>query len=539
MAEAKNDAADPTWMDGKRRARTVVTNYVGAIRAAAEARLDIPASIFEGQEMSWRAMLDRAARLAGGLLSLGLEPGDRVAVLSANSADYMALYLAVPWAGGVLAPLNYRWSVAENAFALDDCTPRILFVGNEFADANAEMLAARADRLTIVALRDCRPGWTALATLLASEPAEVIPRSGGDVLTIYYTGGTTGRSKGVMISHAGLVGNCAAMRDVGLCPDGARMLIVAPLFHLAAGAALSMTMLAGGTAVIAAAFDPARTLDLIADRDVTDALLVPTMIQLLIAAPEFAPAKLSTLQRIMYGASPMPEATIDGIIAAAPHVDFYQAYGMTETSCTATILRPEFHHGAHRDAGRHRGAGLPLASTEIAIAGPAGELQPVGEVGEILVRGPGVMLGYWNQPGMTAAAVRDGWMHTGDGGRLDETGMLYVVDRIKDMVVSGGENIYSAEVESAISLHPAVAQVAVIGVPDTHWGERVHAVIVCRPGDDVSNESIVAHCRPLIAGYKIPRSMEFRDALPLSAAGKVLKAELRTPFWEGHARNVA
>jgi long-chain acyl-CoA synthetase len=182
---------------------------------------------------------------------------------------------------------------------------------------------------------------------------------------------------------------------------------------------------------------------------------------------------------------------------------------------------------------------MPLAIAEIAIADEAGQRLPVGAVGEILVRGAGVMLGYWNQPELTAATVRDGWMHTGDGGRIDETGMLYVVDRIKDMIVSGGENIYSAEVESAISRHPAVAQVAVIGVPDPRWGERVHAVIVRRADAEAGADDLVAHCRALIAGYKIPRSIEFRDALPLSAAGKVLKADLRAPYWQGQARNVA
>ncbi len=518
---------------------TAVTDYVGAIRAAAQQRLDAPAAIFDGRETSWGGLLDRAARIAGGLAALGVVAADRVAILSANSMDFQALYLAVPWAGGVLAPLNFRWSPAENSFALADCTPRVLFVSDDFAEANAVMLAEWSDRVVIVALGEGRPGWVPLATLLASAPAPATPRTGDDLLAIYYTGGTTGRPKGVMISHAGLIGNCRAMRALGICPDGARMLIVAPLFHMAAGAALTMTMLAGGAAVIAATFDPARTLDLIADAGATDALLVPTMIQLLVDHPGFTAAKLSALNTIMYGASPMPEAVIDRMIAAAPHVDFYQAYGMTEVSCTATILPPDFHRGAHREAGRHRGAGLALATAEVAIVGPDGAHLPAGEVGEIAVRGAGVMLGYWNQPEQTAAVVRDGWMYTGDGGRIDEAGVLYVVDRLKDMIVSGGENIYSAEVESAISLHPGVAQVAVIGVPDTHWGERVHAVIVRRPGDESSADAIVAHCQTLIARYKCPRSLEFRTALPLSAAGKVLKVELRAPYWQGRTRNVA
>jgi len=226
-------------------------------------------------------------------------------------------------------------------------------------------------------------------------------------------------------------------------------------------------------------------------------------------------------------------------MAAAPHLNFFQAYGMTEVSCTATVLGPEFHRGEHRDAGRHRGAGRPIATAEIIIADEAGGPVPTGQVGEILVRGKGVMLGYWNQPDLTAEALRDGWMHTGDGGRIDDQGVLYVVDRIKDMIVSGGENVYSAEVESAISRHPDVVQCAVIGVPDERWGERVHAVIVVRQGGQLTARALIDHCRSLIADYKSPRSVEFRAALPLSAAGKILKAELREPYWKGRNRRVA
>jgi long-chain acyl-CoA synthetase len=342
-----------------------------------------------------------------------------------------------------------------------------------------------------------------------------------------------------MLSHAGFVGNCLAMRGLGIGPDGCRMLVVAPLFHLAAAAALTVTLLAGGTAVIAPAFDPGRTLDLIHDQRVTDALLVPTMIQMLLDAPSFDAAKFAGVTSVLYGASPMPEATLDRIMAAAPHLSFFQAYGMTEVSCTATVLGPEFHQGEHRAAGRHRGAGRPIATAEIVVVDPEGRPLPAGEVGEILVRGKGVMLGYWNQPELTTEALRGGWMHTGDGGRFDDHGVLYVVDRLKDMIVSGSENVYSAEVESALSLHPDVVQCAVIGVPDERWGERVHAVIVARPGSELTEGALIDHCRALIAGYKCPRSVDFQAALPLSAAGKILKAELRAPFWSGRARNVA
>jgi long-chain acyl-CoA synthetase len=302
---------------------------------------------------------------------------------------------------------------------------------------------------------------------------------------------------------------------------------------------LTMTMVAGGAAVILPAFDPAGALDAIANERVTDAVLVPTMIQMLLDAPGFDPAKLSALESLLYAASPMPEATLDRIMAAAPHVDFFQAYGMTELSAAATISTPDLFRGPHREAGRHRGAGRAIVNTDVMIADENGQPRPRGEVGEILVRGPGVMLGYWRQPELTAAAVRDGWMHTGDVGRLDDHDVLYIVDRLKDMIVSGGENIYSAEVENAIASHPDVAQCAVIGVPDPRWVERVHAVVVPHAGASPTAVSIIEHCRALIADYKCPRSVEFRrEPLPMSAAGKILKAELRKPYWEGQGRNI-
>jgi long-chain acyl-CoA synthetase len=514
--------------------------FVSAIRAAATRCPDREALRYEGRSMSWGDLCDRAARIAGGLRALGVQDGDRVGILSANSDLYMILYLAVPWAGGVLTPLNARWSVAENAFAIDDCKAAVVLVSSELINSNAHLFASCQGGPKLIALDDVsREGWLSLSFLLAHEPIAESGRAEKDLFGIFYTGGTTGRSKGVMVSHAGILRNCMAMRDLGISRDSCRMLIVAPLFHMAAAAVLTMTMLAGGTAVIVRAFDATRVLDAIAEEGVTEALLVPTMIQMLLDAPAFDALKLSCVRAILYGASPMPEKTLDRIMTAAPHVDFFQAYGMTEVSCTATVLGPVYHRGKHREAGRHRGAGQPIAIAELMIADADGRPVPAGEIGEILVRGAGVMLGYWNQPELTADALRGGWMHTGDCGRLDAHGILYVVDRVKDMIVSGAENVYSAEVESAISLHPGVAQCAVIGVPDPQWGERVHAVIATRPGSGITADAVVQHCRGLIADYKCPRSVEFRSALPLSPAGKILKAELRAPFWKGHSRNIS
>lgn len=513
--------------------------YVAAIRAAVGADPAAPATLFEGRARNWGETLGRAARIAGGLQSLGIGAGDRVGVLSANSDDYLALYLAIPWAGAVLVPFNTRWSEAENGFAIDDCAPKLIFVSDDLADSNAALLA-RCGVAHLVSLGAPRPGWLQLADLLAHEPVEDAGQRGDDLFAIFYTGGTTGRSKGVMLSNHGFTANCRAMRATGLFRTSCRALVVPPLFHLAAAATMSMTMLAGGCAVIGGAFDPAGTLDLIAEAGVTDALLVPTMIQMMLDAPGFDPAKLQHVQRILYGASPIQEATLDRIMAAAPRIDFVQAYGMTELSCTATLLGPDYHRGAHRAAGRHRGAGKPIDIAEIAIVDSDGRFLAAGEVGEIWVRGDGVMLGYWNRPELTAETLHQGWMRTGDGGRIDDHGILYIVDRLKDMIVSGGENVYSGEVESALAQHPSVAQVAVIGVPDARWGERVHAVVVPRPGAAPSEAELVAHCRTLIAGYKCPRSIELRTApLPLSPAGKVLKTELRAPHWEGRERNIS
>lgn len=512
--------------------------YVSAIRAVVELIPDASASIFQDRSRTWRETLDRAGRIAGGLKALGTRAGDRIGVFSANNDDYMALYLAIPWAGAVIVPLNCRWTEAENRAAIADSEPSAIFVSEEMAEANAGLLANLGP--TLISLGRSRLGWHHLDHLLTHEVAEDAGRADSDLFAIFYTGGTTGRSKGVMLSHAGILANCQSMREFDLFPSGCVGLIVPPLFHLAAVAMLTMTMLAGGTAVIAPGFEPTGTLDLIAATAVTDALLIPTMIQMILDAPGFDARKLARVNTIVYGASPMQEATLDRIMAAASHVNFFQLYGMTEVSCSATLLGPEYHKGAHREAGRHRGAGRPLPIAEITIVDENGDVLPSGEVGEILIRGPGLMLGYWKQPELTAEALRNGWMHTGDGGRIDDHGVLYVVDRLKDMIVSGAENIYSAEVEGALALHPGVAQVAVIGVPDERWGERVHAVVVRRPEAMIDEQELMTHCRALIAAYKCPRSIEFREgSLPLSAAGKILKTELRKPYWEGKTRNVA
>jgi acyl-CoA synthetase (AMP-forming)/AMP-acid ligase II len=273
----------------------------------------------------------------------------------------------------------------------------------------------------------------------------------------------------------------------------------------------------------------------IADHQVTDALLVPTMIQILVDDPNVGDSDLSSLVHLVYGASPISEAVLERARKVFPAAGFTQGYGMTELSPGATLLTP----ADHDNPALHRSAGRAAPHVEVRIVDPNDKEVARGEVGEIVVRGDNVMLGYWNRPEDTAAAVRDGWMHTGDGGRMDENGYVFIVDRIKDMIITGGENVYSAEVENALAGHPAVAACAVIGVPDPGWGERVHAVVVLLPGQQATAEDIRAHCKALIAGYKAPRSVDFVDALPMSGAGKILKRDLRERYWDGSGNQVS
>ena len=351
-------------------------------------------------------------------------------------------------------------------------------------------------------------------------------RRGGDALAaLFYTGGTTGRSKGVMLSHGNLMTSALGCAAVGFwATSGGRYLHSAPMFHLADLCLWAAHSLVGSTHVIVPAFEAARVLKAIEEHAVTDVFLVPTMIQMLIDHPDFPKRDLSSVRRLCYGASPISPEVLDRTLKLLPDVELAQAYGMTELSPVATLLGPDEHRAA---TPRRYSAGRAAPHSEVRVVDPAGEDVAVGEVGEIVSRGGHVMLGYWKQPDATSAAIKDGWMHTGDAGYLDEEGYLFVVDRIKDMIISGGENVYSAEVEKVISRLPAVSSCAVIGVPDDTYGERVHAVIVLRPGQSLTLEELREHVKRQIAGYKAPRSMECVDELPVSGAGKILKRELR------------
>ncbi|GAA4815007.1 long-chain-fatty-acid--CoA ligase [Tomitella cavernea] len=488
---------------------------------------DAPSTVFGDRTRTFAETADRVARLAGALQRYEVARGDRVAILALNSDRYSELFLAIPWSDAVFVPVNVRWSSAEIIYSLNECGARVLFVDENFASF-VPGLRAECPQLTTVI--HCGEGQAPedmldYEDLIASAAPVPDARRGGDAPAgIYYTGGTTGTPKGVMLSHDNLAASAMGSAATGDFVDpGGRFLHAAPMFHLADGAAWCAQTVVGGTHVMVSSFSPAAVLEAISAEGVTSTLLVPTMIGMLVGHPGAHEYDTSSVRHIVYGASPMSESVLDKAMALFPNAGFTQAYGMTELSPVATLLLSEDHHHPVR----RTSAGRAAPHAEVRIVDAFDEEVPRGTVGEVVSRGDHVMLGYWNRPEATEDAVRDGWMHTGDGGYMDDDGYVYIVDRIKDMIVTGGENVYSVEVEKALAQHPAVQSCAVIGLPDETYGERVHAVVVPTAPGAVSEAELREFCRERIAGYKTPRTVEFRDALPMSGAGKILKRELR------------
>ena len=514
-----------------------------ALHRAVQQHPERTAVRFGERSRTFREFADRVARLAGALQSLGIKAGDRVAMLSLNSDRYLEYQMAVPWAGGVLNPCNTRWSAAEIVYSLDDSGSTLLLVDENFRPMIEGLRRDAKSLREVIYCGDAQaPAGTHdyEALIAASAPVPDAVRRGDDLAGIFYTGGTTGFPKGVMLSHTNLCSSGLAMRADGLATPNGTYLHAAPMFHLADMGVAMPHWIEGNSHSIVPGFNPEGVLDIMARDRVTHVLLVPTMIQMMVDHPAMKqPRDLSALHTIAYGASPMSEAVIERAMAALPGVGFMQAYGMTELSPLATINPAWAHTAEGRKFGKLRAAGRASFCCEVRIVDTEGREVPRGTVGEVIVRGPNVMQGYWNKPEQTAAALKNGWMHTGDGAYMDEDGFIFIADRLKDMIISGGENIYSAEVENALAQHPSIAACAVIGIPSEQWGETVHAVVVRKPGQDPTPEALIAHCKSLIAGYKCPRSIDFVEALPLSGAGKVLKTALREPFWKGRTRNVA
>lgn len=512
------------------------------IRRAASINHGGVATRCENRVLTWGATLERVRALAGVLRGLGLAPGDRVAILSGNSDFYFQFLFAVPWAGGVTVPINTRLAPAEIEYWLADSGSRFLLVGDSFLDTVLGLRGKLASLERIVCIGEREPaGCDALQGLLAAHlPMDDAGRAGDDLAALFYTGGTSGRSKGVMLTHQGFVLSTMQWAlGVGVSAEDV-ILIAAPMFHMVAGLNSVAAALLAASACIMPRFDPLDALRTIEAHRITKVALVPAMVDSIVSHPQARSTDLSSLRRITYGAAPMPESILRRALQVMPGVRFYQIYGQTESGPNISMLTPEHHIVRDNSVSpKHASAGQALLGVDIAILDEHDRPVARGACGEICVRSPCVSPGYWNLPEETARFLHDGWAHTGDAGYLDEDGFLHVVDRIKDMIISGGENIYSAEVERVLYLHPAIAECAVIGIPHDYWGEQVHAVVRLHAGATLNEADLFAFCRQHLAGYKCVRSVEFRgEPLPRNGADKILKRELRQPYWTGRQRAV-
>ncbi|HJQ57732.1 MAG TPA: long-chain fatty acid--CoA ligase [Vineibacter sp.] len=511
------------------------------LRRAGQIRPKGVSTIFRDRRRTWRETVERVARLAGGLRAQGIGPGDRVAILALNSDRYFELMYALPWLGAAMVPLNTRLATPEIEYILADSGSRALFVDGAMK-AHATALAGKLPAMTSVIYLDddaLPSGAARFEDLVAAAAADDAGAGGETLAGLFYTGGTTGRSKGVMLSHANLVWN--QMNAIaGLDFDGDTTYIHSgPMFHLADGASTFGVTACGGRHVFVPRFDAVDCLRAIACEKVTHGQYVPTMINMLANHPQVRDFDVSSLKYILYGASPMPEGVLRKALEVFPGCQFIHAYGMTEAAPILTLLPPRYTTLDGPYVGRIKSCGLAAHTAELKIVDENRQEVPRGTAGEVAAKGPMIMLGYWNKPQETAAVLQDGWYYSGDAATMDDEGFLFIVDRLKDMIISGGENVYSAEVENAISLLPGVAEVAVIGIPDAKWGETIHAIVVPRASANLTVEAVIDHCRSQIAGFKCPRSVEFRDtSLPLSGAGKVLKRELREPYWKGYEKRV-
>jgi acyl-CoA synthetase (AMP-forming)/AMP-acid ligase II len=531
------------------RRPTVVLNFdemptLGDItRYHARRRPECTAIVFEGRTTSWRELDTGANQVANALSAAGIQPGDRVGFLGKGTDEFFELMFGVAKAGAVLVPVQWRLALAEVEQTLRDAAVRCLFLDTEQLDKLEALRGVIAADTSIVVMEQGGAGlpryrdWRNSAA--TAEPTKRIDP--GSVALQLYTSGTTGLPKGVMLSHRNILsgrrdGMRAAMPWNEWLEDDVN-LVAMPVGHIGGVGWGVVGFYNGAVSIVQREFIPAQVLEAIEHQGVSKLFVVPTALHLLLLQPRVREIDYSRLRYILYGASPIALE----LLREATEVfgcGFCQQYGMTETAGTIVYLPPEDHDAAGTP--RMRSAGIPMPGVEIRVVDAETRRPlPPGQVGEVESRSVANMVGYYNRAEATADTVdAEGWLRTGDAGYLDEDGYLYIHDRFKDMIVSGGENVYPAEVENAVYGHPAVQEVAVIGVPDEKWGESVKAVVVLKPGKVPDPEDIIAYARTRIAGFKVPKSVDFVPALPRGPSGKILRRVLREPYWKGRSRQV-
>lgn len=490
---------------------------------------------FEQTETTYLALDQRSNRIANGMASLGVKPQARVAIFSRNHTAFFEIWFACLKSEVVLVPVNARLAGPEVEFVINDSGAEVLFVGNEYR----ELISGISDRLAsvrqVVVIDGDGSGSdydTWLSTFENRDPG--LDPSPDQVAIQMYTSGTTGNPKGVLTQHRGLLALLDKVRSQGHWSHSDVSLICSPLFHIGGSGWAIQGLFFGATAVLLRSFDAVKVLENVRAFGVTKLLLVPSMVKMILDIDGTSPENFSSINYLQYSGAPMPSSLLQ-TARQTFGCRFAQTFGLTETSGSITWLSPADHESA--DENRLRSCGRASQGMEIKIVGSDGLELPAGKVGEIVCRGDQVFAGYWNLPSQSAAAIVDGWFHTGDAGYFDEDGYLYISDRIKDMIVSGGENVYPAEVEAAILSHPLISEVAVIGVPDDKWGETVKAVVVTRGDAAITLEEIASHTKALIGSYKCPRSLEVVSALPRNPSGKVLKNKLREMCRESQDRH--
>jgi acyl-CoA synthetase (AMP-forming)/AMP-acid ligase II len=504
---------------------------------------DTAFAVLGDRQMTYREALAECNRLANAFLSAGLKVGDRMALLSKNSIEHALMFYAASKAGIVPVPLNYRLAAPEWVYIINDAQAKLLIASAAYAGAADGFRQELKTVKRFVAIdAEGTEGWDDFRRWIATEPAtapDVYVTDDHDVYQMY-TSGTTGHPKGAVLTHGAVSAQMSQISIVVRGEPGERTLIVAPLYHAAAAITAFMSVYWGGCLYIQEDFNPVEVVRALSEENVTQTTLVPAMIQAcLVYVPDIAQRNFATLRRITYGASPIAEETLRRAVDVFK-CEFAQGYGMTETTAVISYLLPPDHVRALREKPELLlSAGRPLSGTDVRVVDEEDNPQPIGTIGEIIARGPQMMRGYWNLPDESAEALKGGWMHTGDAGVLDDEGYIYIQDRVKDMIVSGGENIYPRIIEEVLFKHPAIADAAVIGVPDEQWGETVKAIVVLREGMTATEEEIIDFCRDKLGGYERPRSADFVAALPRNPTGKVLKRELREPYWTGRKRRVA